>query len=287
NVAFFKEKNIKFEYVLDEGAAIVDGMVSFVKRPLAMIGISEKGRVSIELEALGSPGHSAMPPANTTAGIIGKAVAAVERHPFRKSLNYSVSQMLNSLAAVAPGAVGFLLANNRFYSPLLISILAKSPSMAAMLHTTQAVTVLKAGVKENIIPEQASALLNLRIVPGETMESALRHVTKAVNDKRVSVRIWGNFPGNDPIEPSDVNSQAFGIIASTVAETLPGVPAIPYMVTASTDSRSYTELTDNILRFTPVVFKPADLAGVHGFNERISLDNYGLCIEFFKKLLQK
>lgn len=287
NVAFFKERNIKFEYVLDEGAAIVDGMIGFIKRPLAMIGISEKGRANIKLETLGAPGHSAMPPAHTTAGIISKAVVNVERHPFRKSLNYSVSQMLQALSAVAPGAIGFLLANNKFYSPILLKILGKSPSIAAMLHTTQAVTMLDSGVRENIIPEQASAMMNLRIIPGETIDSVLAHVKKAVGNDQVTVDISGGFPGSNPVPPSDVNSQAFKLLSDTVAQTLPGVPAIPYMVTAATDSRSYTGLTSNILRFTPVIYAPEDLAGIHGFNERISLYSFGLCIEFFKNLFQK
>lgn len=287
NVAFFKENEIDFEYVLDEGAVIVDGMVNFIKNPTAMIGISEKGRVTIELTVQGKPGHSAMPPTHTAAGIIGKAVAAIENKPFKSSLNYSISKMLKSLAASAPSPINFFLANNHFYSFLLKKILKKTASIDVLMHTTQAVTVLRSGVKENIIPEEAQALINLRIVPGETMESCLKHIKKAVNDNRVEISIWGGFPGNNPIEPSSLKSEGYTILQNTLNEVLPGVPTIPYMVTASTDSRSYKELTDTILRFTPVIFQLQDLKGIHGYNERISIDNFGLCIEYFYVLLKK
>ena len=276
----------RFDWVLDEGGAIGQGLVPGVAAPVALIGIAEKGYVTLSLTASAEGGHSSMPPPHTAIGILAAAIERVEGKPLPAALRGATSQFL---AAVAP-EMGFpmrvAVANRDLLEPLLLRVLAGSPRSAATIRTTTAVTMVQGGVKENALPATAQALVNFRILPGDSVQSVLEHVRRAVGDPRVRVEVSDTHLALEPSQESRVDSEAFALLARTIRETNPDTVVAPNLVLGGTDSRYFRALSDNVYRFAPLRFGPDDLKRAHGTNERIGADDYIDSIRFYIRLLQ-
>jgi carboxypeptidase PM20D1 len=145
--------------------------------------------------------------------------------------------------------------------------------------------MLKAGIKENILPKKASAVVNFRILSGDTVQTVLEHVRRAVNDPRVNIKPLGNIE----IEPSGVSgveSYGFQTVQRTIREIFPGVLVAPSLVVGATDSRYYEKLAEGVFRFTPIRVTPEDLGRIHGANERVSVKDYGQAVRFYYQLIK-
>jgi carboxypeptidase PM20D1 len=176
-----------------------------------------------------------------------------------------------------------VLANLWLFSPFLEKTLAQSPRTNALLRTTLAVTMFNAGIKENVLPSRASAVINLRIAPGESTASVIQYVRDVIADRTVSI-----LPLPMPLEPSSVSSidsASFAILSKTIRQTYPMAVVAPALLVAGTDSRHYRNLTKNIFRFLPLTVGPDDIARYHGIDERISVDDYERCIRFYAQLI--
>jgi carboxypeptidase PM20D1 len=152
-----------------------------------------------------------------------------------------------------------------------------------MLRTTTALTVLHAGNKENVLPGRADALVNFRILPGDTAEGVTVHVKAVVANDAVSVAKSGFSYEPTPISPSAAPS--YRLINRSIRELFPGTVVSPGLMIAATDSRHMAAIADNIYRFSPVRAKSEDLPRFHGTNERISISNYAELIQFYHRLL--
>jgi carboxypeptidase PM20D1 len=176
-----------------------------------------------------------------------------------------------------------VLANLWLFSPFLEKTLAQSPRTNALLRTTLAVTMFNAGIKENVLPSKASAVINLRIAPGESTASVLEYVRNVIADPMVSI-----LPLPLQLEPSavsSINSASFVILNKTIRQTHPTAVVAPALLVAGTDSRHYRNLTENIFRFLPLTVGPDDIDRYHGTNERISVEDYERCIRFYAQLI--
>ncbi|MPN46295.1 hypothetical protein SDC9_193881 [bioreactor metagenome] len=141
-------------------------------------------------------------------------------------------------------------------------------------------------MKDNVIPGHAEAVVNFRLLPGETIASACEHIRAIINDDLVQFEpLRGNAWEASPVSPDD--SAAYLHIASTVREFFPGTPCAPYNMLGGTDARNYYAVCENVYRFSPYLMSPEDLARIHGLNERISVDAFALMIEFFYRLIPR
>ena len=188
------------------------------------------------------------------------------------------------LASELPFGQRFLLANLWLFSPLIEAQADADPATAARLRTTTAPTIFQAGVKENVLPHQARAVVNFRILPGDTVAGVLHHVRTTVGPG-IRVRATGTLNGEASPE-SDVRAPEFGVLQRTLAQILPEAIVAPNLLAGATDSRHYRELTPNVYRFVPMRLKPADLARLHGRDERIGIENYGEIVRFYAQLLR-
>jgi carboxypeptidase PM20D1 len=283
--ACFRARGVRPAYVLDEGLAVTDGIIANVRRPVALIGIAEKGYVSLELTVEIAGGHSSMPPRGTAIGVLCAAVARLERHPMPARLAGPGALLIDCLAPEMPPAVRLLMGNRRVFGPLITRFLARTPSTAAMIRTTTAATILAAGVKENVLPTQARAVVNLRVVPGDTIAGVTHRVRRIIADSRVRVAETG-VTRAEPSPVSDTRLPGYQVLERTIASVFPGVAMAPSLVLGATDSRHYAPLGGPCYRFSPLWVRPDDLIRVHGTNERIAVDDYARAVDFYTQLIQ-
>jgi len=272
-------RGVKLDAIVDEGGVISVGAMEGLTRPVAVIGIAEKGSASVELSATGTGGHSSMPPARTEVGAIAAAVDRVQSRPFDAGVRGATAEMFRWLAPEMPFPRRVVLSNLWLFRRLL----PDTNALNAMQRTTTAPTIIGGGVKDNVIPSQARAVINFRILPGDSVESVLAHVRDAVGEQHIQLRLLGK--GWDPSPVSDPGAPQFRALQHTIAQVYPDVFVAPYLLTGATDTRHYGELTSNIYRFEPVFMTQTDLARFHGLNERVSVRDFLEGIRFYRALM--
>jgi carboxypeptidase PM20D1 len=273
-----------FELVLDEGLMIMQEGLSGLTRPVALIGTAEKGYASLELRVKAAGGHSSLPPKRTAIGALGRAVSRLEEHPFPARLRQPTRDMLLAIGPEMPFLKRLLMANLWLFGRPLMIALSGSPASDAVIRTTTAATIFQSGIKENVLPAEARAVVNFRILPGETVADVVEHVRSVVADAQVEITVRPN-----PVEPSRVSSadsEAFRRLQATILQVFPDALVAPGLMVGATDSRRYETLSENIFRFNPVRLTTADLARPHGVDERIAAAGYKDQIRFFMQLIR-
>ncbi len=284
--AQFDREGISFAYILDEGGLVLESAMEGLKAPLAMIGIAEKGYVSLKMSVqLEEGGHSAMPSSETAIGLLSTYINRLETNPFPSKLDGAVGALLDHVGPEMTFPLKMVMANRWLTEPLIRNLMAADNTSAAMVRTTTAPTMISGGVKDNVLPTEASATINFRILPGETTESVRERVLSLVNDERVKVEILNPDFASDPSPVSDYGSFGFQVIQKTIQEIFPGAVVAPGLMIAATDARHYTAVSDNIFRFLPVMVTNEEIEGIHGSNERISIANYERSIRFYRQLI--
>ena len=280
-----QERGVRLDFVLDEGLLITDGLVPGMSRPAALIGIAEKGFLSMVMKVGGTPGHSSMPPPKGTSaiGMMSAALRRLDDEQLPAGLRGVAREMFETLAPEMSGFQRVALSNLWLFGPLVQGQLEKGTSSNAMLRTTTALTISKAGNAENVIPGQAEATVNFRLLPGDTIASVTEHVRGKAGERFELFALPGASEAS-PVSPTEAPS--YQAIARTVRSLFPGVVVAPGLMIAATDSRHFSILSDAVYRFSPVRARPEDLSRFHGTNERISIANYVEMIRFYHQLLR-
>jgi len=283
--ALLAERGVRLDFVLDEGGAVVSGLLPGVTRPVALVGVGEKGYLNVELTAEGAGGHSSVPPPHTAVGHLAEAVACLEANPVPARLD-SQAGFFAALAPVLGGVAGLALRHADRLGPLVEGRLAASPPGNALIRTTTAVTMISGGVKPNVLPQSARAVVNFRVIPGDTVESVLAHA-RAVAGEGITVR---QLPGGFSAEPSPLSStasEAYRVITESIAEVFPDAAVAPWIVMGATDARHYIPVAADVYRFSPFRMTPADLGRMHGTGERLRLSDADGALAFYRKLVEK
>lgn len=283
--ALLQSRGVKLHYVLDEGLLVSEGIIAGTRRPVALIGVAEKGFATIRLRATAVPGHSSMPPQRGAIGRIGRAVAALEAHPMPARLEGVAADMFTALAPEMATPQRWMLANLWLTSPLVRRALEKSPATNAMLRTTTAVTVVRGGVAPNVLPSTAEATVNFRLLPGDSADAVLAHVRKVVSEEDVEADFQEPPQAPSAISPHDAAS--YRAIRDSIVDAFGDVAVVPGLVVGGTDARHMTALTDQVYRFSPVRARQEDLGRIHGHDERLALSNYVEMIRFYQRLLRQ
>ena len=297
-VQWLKENEVKVSFVLDEGGAIVDKVLPGQRKSCAMIGIAEKGSISVSCSISLAGGHASAPPEHTTAGLISQAVCSIEKGRFKAQFTEPVRKMFASAAPYCAQPYKFIFSHSRFFSPLLKTL---SPLMGsefnALMHTTCAVTKMEASQAYNVIPPVSTFGLNIRLLGRDTIEGALKHIEKRCkkvetylqnktkqNVKQIQISV---LTGDNPSRVSSTNCSQWNMLNDVIASQWPDVFVSPYLMMACTDSRHYGEISDMVYRFSPMPMTKEDRAMIHGKNERIKRENLYQAVEFYTQLLSK
>jgi carboxypeptidase PM20D1 len=282
--ALFASRGVKLDFVIDEGLLITDGLVKGLDKPAALIGLAEKGYATLVLHASATPGHSSMPPRDTAIGMMAAALTRLEDHRLPLQIRGTVAEMFDTLAPEMSGFNRVALSNLWLFKPLLLREFAKTGPTEATVRTTTALTIFNAGDKDNVLPGNAEATVNFRLIPGDTQASVTDHVRQTIGNDRITIK---PFPGNtDPPPVTGTASPSYQMLNRTIREIFPDVIVAPGLMVAATDSRHYVGITDKIFRFSPVRATGEDLKRFHGTNERLSIEGYADMIRFYRRLLE-
>ncbi|CAN5543256.1 M20 family peptidase [soil metagenome] len=282
--ALLASRKVRLDFVLDEGLLITEGILKGIDKPLALIGVAEKGYATLALTAKGTPGHSSMPPHDTAIGTLSAALVRLESNRLPMRINDTVDAMLATVAPEMGGANRVVLSNLWLLKPLLLREFEKSGPTEANVRTTTALTIFKAGEQDNVLPGNAEAAVNFRLLPGDTLASVTEHVRRVIADDRIAI---APFPGaTDPPPVTSSDGPSYTALSRTIREVFPDTLVAPGLMVATTDSRHYAGITDNIFRFSPVRATSRDLTRFHGTDERLSVANYADMIRFYRRLIE-
>ncbi len=282
-VEHLKSQGIKPALVLDEGGAIVKNVFPGVKEEIAVVGIAEKGSAHFELSLPSAGGHASTPPVHTNVGLLSLAATRIESKPFPGRYTKATAEMLDTLSRHSSFLIKLVFANVKIFLPLLKFATKKlGGEFNALFRTTVALTQMSGSKSFNVIPPKASIGLNVRLIPGDTIESAKKRLKKIIKNDKIEVRA---LRGDNPSKTSDTNSDAFALIKRTVEETYEGVIVSPYLMMAASDSRHYCEISNNVYRFSPMRLTKEERAMIHGNDERIPIKTLMDTINFYINLL--
>jgi len=281
-----ESRGVRLAFVLDEGGFVSRGLVPGVSAPVAMIGTSEKGYLSLEVSVGTAGGHSSVPPKESSIGILAAAIRRIEKHPMPAHVHGPVGEFLEYAGGSASFPMRVVFRNLWLFGPVVQKILESSPDSNATLRTTAAATIFRAGTKDNVMPSRATAVVNFRLLPGDTVAGVTDYVRRVVNDPRVKLQ---PLPGEPPAEPSPRSSPEspnFQLVQKTLAQVYPGAVVAPFVFVGATDSKHYLALTNDVYRFAPMLLEEEDVGRIHGANERIGVENFAHVIDFYCQLIR-
>lgn len=274
-------RGVKAAFVLDEGGVSLTAD-PLTGQPISLIGVAEKGYVTLELSVKSAGGHSNAPGNETAVDTLAQALIAIREHPFPARYEGVTKATIEGLAPRAPFVTRMAIANSWLLEPLLLHQLTASPQGAATVQTTIAPTMLQGSAKQNVLPSVATATINLRILPGDSIESVIAHVREALGDLPVSIATVG--PRVEPSRISSTESDGYRLVSRAAAAVI-NAPVAPLLVTGVTDSRHMRLVSDDIYRFQPVMLDQADVALAHGLNERVSLENFDRMLALYQQVI--
>jgi carboxypeptidase PM20D1 len=277
--ALLAARGVHAELLLDEGSAVVEGILPGITRPVALIGIAEKGLASFELTTHAEGGHSSMPRKNGAIVRLARALVRIEEHPMPAALRGPAREMLDRLTPELGFGPRLALANLWLLESPLRWVLARNPATDAILRTTTAPTVLAAGSADNVLAANARAVVNFRILPGDTVDDVEAHLHEVIDDDAVEVqctaRCW------NPSPTSRTDSAAYAALERAILWTWPDAVVAPSLVVGATDARHYAAVADDVYRFLPLRLTEVDRARLHGTDERVAIADLHAAVRFY------
>ena len=277
-----ESKGVHLQFVLDEGGEItIKKVPAMEERPVAVIDTAEKGYISLKLSVNITGGHSAMPAKETAIDVLAAAITRIHQSPFEPSLSMASGDFFRFLAPEMPFIEKMTFANLWLFRPLVFKQLGNDNGGNAMMRTTISVTQFNSGLKDNVIPTNATAVVNFRILPGMTSKDVTAHVIRVINDKRVQHKISGFAVEPTPV--TSTNHSSFQLLTTAIRQTFPNTVVVPYLGLGATDSRNFLHISEATLRFSPFT----NTEGYHGINERVSIKQYYDAINFYYHFISK
>lgn len=265
-----RSRGVKLAFLFDEGGFIFEGYPLVPDEIVASVVTAEKAYYTVTLRARGVSGHSSMPPEHTAIGKLARAITRVEDNPMPARLALPVREMLEAAAPHVPSfSQRFAFGNLWLMGGMVKRGFQKDDLTRAMTRTTFAATLIRGGVKENVIPELAEATVNVRILPGDTPEDVIAHLVDVIDDEEIEVvgEEWG-----EAAPPASMEGPAFQLAREAVLEEIPDAVVLPGLVPGATDTRHFPGVAEEILRFVPMQLGIGQVDGAHGRDERIEVE---------------
>jgi carboxypeptidase PM20D1 len=218
---------------------------------------------------------------------LSRALVALDENQMAADLSKAPTSDMIRVVSQEMGFVNRMaIANQWLLGGLVESGFAASPQGNAMIRTTTAPTMLVGSAKENVLAQRATAMVNFRVHPNNTVEEVLQHVRDVTADiEGIEIELGGDGIASEPSPVSSTQNRAYGVLAAVAAEISGGAPSTPALVIGATDARYASAITKDVYRFAPSVVGPADLAGFHGTNERLSVENMGRLARSYAQII--
>jgi len=248
---YLEDNKIHPEVILDEGGEITTENFSELKRPVALIAVAEKGYMSFELSVEQHGGHSSTPAPETAIDILAKGLVRLREKQMPYQFLPVIKELLNRVGPGMPFVQRMAIANPWLFEKTLVSEFEKDKSSNALFHTTIVPTIIKTGVKDNVIPSLATAIVNTRILPGTKIEEVEAFMHKQINDDRI--KITRNSPPDRVGPAASYESVAYKKVENATYQVMKDVIPVPFLSVGATDSKYLQHLADGTIKFTPVV----------------------------------
>jgi carboxypeptidase PM20D1 len=279
-----KERGVHLAGIVDEGGGISEGLAAGVRGMVGLVGVSEKGYLTVEFAVQGQPGHSSTPPPQTAIGILARALARLEAHPFPTHTR-ALRPLYHGIGRAAPIKIQVAFANVWLLGPFLRRWLISYPQMNASIRTTTALTIVRGGVEDNTVPAEARAIVNFRLLPGDTIAEVLARTKKIIADERVQFApVPGKFNEALPVSPDQ--GPAYEGLKKTIRQVFDNPPVAPFVMLGGTDCQHFVPVCDDIYRFTSVVMDESFAGLEHGVDERIPVLAMARMVTFYAQLMQ-
>jgi carboxypeptidase PM20D1 len=282
--AALKERGADTEFVIDEGYAVTQGMVPMINKPVALIGTSEKGYLSVRMTVEMEGGHSAYPEKETSITVLNKALNNIINHQMKARISEPVNEFIRYIGPEMPFYAKAIFANKWLFKGIILKIYQGGVTSNALVRTTTVPTIINAGIMDNVIPAKAEAVVNFRILPGETSSDVMGHLKSVISDDRVRLLEIDGHKEPAPVSPVDV--PGFETIHKTIRQVYPEALVAPTMMLAASDSRKYIGVSKNIYNFAPIVVTSESMARIHGLNERNKIEEFRQGIGFYYLLIK-
>jgi acetylornithine deacetylase/succinyl-diaminopimelate desuccinylase-like protein len=262
------------ELVINEGAYGLS-----MERPresqLFQIAPSEKIPFWLKLVVRGRPGHGSVPHGDNCAEHLVQALERVSRWQQKLRL---IPLMQSHVSGMREA--GLMRGED---DAAVLSSAERSPALRARLSNTVSLTTISTGIKVNVIPAEATATLDCRLLPDVNPDAFLDELRGVIGDERVQIEVLNRFSGSE----SSMDTQFVQVVRDVVAELAEGAYIVPEMTSGFTDSRIYRVRGIPAYGFVPCLVRPEELGGVHGHNERISVDNLKLGMQVLYEVVRR
>lgn len=283
-VAALHERGIRPAIVVDEGGAVIEKVFPGVHKPIAVVGVSEKGITTVRLTVEQQGGHASTPPRMTATVRLARAITRLNAHPFPARLTETNLRMVETLGEHASGPLRFVFSRARRLQPLLREVFARlGDETRAIVRTTTAVTQLRGSLAANALPETAEAVVNVRIAVGSSVAETLDHLSNAVHDPLVRIEA---ADANEPSPVSPTSGPQWDRVAAAIGAVHPDAVVTPYIMLGASDGRHFTTISDAVYRFTPFEMSSEERGTLHAKNERIRVATWLRGIRFYETLLR-
>ncbi len=281
-VSWLDSARIKPGLVIDEGGFITEDNFKDLGRPIALLGVSEKGYATFELTVEKEGGHSSIPGHETAIDILAKALVNIRETQMPFSITLPTELMLKKIGPGLGVTTRMALANQWLFKRMLVSQFEQSNGTNATIHTTIVPTMLIAGIKDNVIPTTAKTVINCRILPGETSDNVTSFIKNAVKDERIKITLLQSSLA-EPSFITPVESEAYKTVEAVCYQVMDDIVPAPFLMVGGTDARFYRKISTGVINFSPML----DPQGFHGVDERLSFSNLKRLIQFYELLVQK
>ncbi len=275
-------RGIKAELILDEGGIVTTQKVPGITKPVALMGTAEKGYMTLELSVQKNGGHSSMPDSETAIDILTNALVKLHNNPFPAHIDKATQGFIDYLGPEMKFPNNMAFSNQWLFNGLIIKGLSKTAPTRAMTHTTSVATIINAGIKDNIVPSLATATINFRLLPGDSSAMILQKTKEIIGDERVVYKVK-NESASEGTTSSVADGVGFQKINQIIHQTYDDVLGSPFLMIGGTDSRYYSKISDNIVKFSPVI----DPMGFHGIDEHVRLESFQHSVWFYEQLMKQ
>ncbi|HET7456276.1 MAG TPA: M20/M25/M40 family metallo-hydrolase [Gemmatimonadaceae bacterium] len=263
---------VRGEVALNEGGRtrVVRGVPLY-----AAVQNSEKVPHVVTMTAHGPGGHASVPLAGNAVVRLGRALAAIGAHREPLHLTPTTREFFGELSRVWPDraerqAMADVASRDAGRARRGARVLERTPVFDAVLRNGVSATIVGGGIRSNVIPTHATATLNVRTLPGQSVDGVVARLARAVGDPLVTFEVTER--GEDA-PPSDFRSPAFAAIAASIRELTPSMAVVPYLSTGATDSARLRQIGMQAFGILPFPMTQEDEDRMHGNDERIPLES--------------
>jgi len=263
---------IRPDTVWDEGGFGITGVVG--DRLVFYVAVAEKQLVWARLTTRGQPGHASMPQGDNPVYVLTQALERLRAHDFPPRLTSISTETFKHIGRGLTGLQSLVLRNvdNPLFWQLARGTLTRQPAVNAILRNLVTPTQLSGSEKTNVIPEIAQATLDIRLLPDEDADAFIGILQRIIADERVTLKVIQPAQPSRP-SPFDEGSGFFATLEETLQRHWPGSISVPMQTPGASDSRFFRQRGVKSYGLVPIAIDQQELTGMHGLNERVSLEN--------------